>query len=246
MGSAESERGVTFLQEVAAWLGDPANWTGERGLITRTIDHIWISVLSVTIAVILMVPVAVVLAHYRKGGLITGSLVNLGRAIPSFGLVALAYTVSLSIGLGFGFWPTLVALVALAMPPIFTNAHTGVGQVEPAIVEAGRGTGMSERQVLLGVEVPLAMPVIWTAIRVSAVAVVATATLGAIVGWGGLGRYVIDGFAQGDDVQIFIGGVSVALLAIATDLFFTVGERWVLPRGTRAKDRTELEAAPKI
>ena len=94
---------------------------------------------------------------------------------------------------------------------------------------------MSERQVLLGVEVPLAMPVIWTAIRVSAVAVVATATLGAIVGWGGLGRYVIDGFAQGDDVQIFIGGVSVALLAIATDLFFTVGERWVLPAGTRPR-----------
>ncbi len=246
MGQIESGRDVSFLQEVAAWLGDPANWTGERGLITRTVDHIWISVLSVALAVALTVPLAITLAHYKKGGLVTGSLVNLGRAIPSFGLVALAYTVSLSIGLGFGFWPTLVALVALAMPPIFTNAHTGVGQVDRATVEAGRGTGMSERQVLLGVEVPLAMPVIWTAIRVSAVAVVATATLGAIVGWGGLGRYVIDGFAQGDDVQIFIGGVSVALLAIATDLFFTVGERWVLPAGTRAKDRTEVEAAPKI
>ena len=200
--------------------------------------------LSVTIAVILMVPMAVVLAHYRKG---VDHRVA-GQSWPShtsFGLVALAYTVSLSIGLGFGFWPTLVALVALAMPPIFTNAHTGVGQVDSAIVEAGRDRHV-ERQVLLGVEVPLAMPVIWTAIRVSAVAVVATATLGAIVGWGGLGRYVIDGFAQGDDVQIFIGGVSVALLAIATDLFFTVGERWVLPRGTRAKDRIEIEAAPKI
>ena len=98
-----------------------ANWTGERGLIVRTLEHIWISVLSVTIAVILMVP-------WRSSsptigrGLITGSLVNLGSH-TSFGLVALAYTVSLSIGLGFGFWPTLVALVALAMPPIFTNAH---------------------------------------------------------------------------------------------------------------------------
>ena len=115
-------------------------------------------------------------ARWRSSSPTTGragwspvSLVNLGRAIPSSAGGA-RLPVSPPSGLGLGFWPTLVALVALAMPPIFTNAHTGVGQVDPATVEAARGIGMSERQVLLGVEVPLAMPVIWTAIRVSAVA----------------------------------------------------------------------------
>jgi osmoprotectant transport system permease protein len=220
---------MSFLEELAAWVSDPANWVGGDGLLNRTV------------AALLALPAAVVLAHYRRGGFLAVSLVNIGRAIPSFGIVALALPVSLALGLGLGFWPTFLALVVLAMPPMFTNAYTGVRQVDQAVVEAGRGTGMTDRQVLIGIEVPLAMPVIWTAMRVASVQVIATATLAAWVGGGGLGRYVFEGFAQGDDVKVFVGGVAVALLAVLVDFAFSVGERWALPRGTRHIERTELK-----
>src|SRR5690606_42136842 len=127
-----------------------------------------------------------------RGGAPVSAIVNIGRAIPSFGIVAIMLPISLWLGLGIGFWPTFVALVALAMPPIFTNTYTAVAEVDPAIREAALGMGMTGAQLLFRTELPLAMPVIWTALRVSSVQVVATATLGAVVGWGGLGRYVID------------------------------------------------------
>ncbi|MDH5372161.1 MAG: ABC transporter permease subunit, partial [Acidimicrobiia bacterium] len=158
-----------------------------------------------------------------------------------FGIVALAFPIALRLGLGISSWPTFVALVALAIPPMFTNGYTAVREVSAAAVEASVGMGMTDYEVLTRTELPLAMPVIWTAIRVSAVQVVATATLGAVVGWGGLGRYVIDGFAQGNDVSVLVGALLVAVLSLITDQAFAVSERWVLPRGTSARVRTEVE-----
>ena len=146
------------------------------------------------------------------------SAVNIGRAVPSFGIVGLAFPITLALGLSpLGFWATLVALVALALPPMFVNAYTGIRNTEPALVEAARGMGMTERQVLTGVELPLAAPVVMAGVRTAAVEVIATATLGAVVGFGGLGRFIIDGFAQRKYEEVFIGGVAVALLAIFTE-----------------------------
>jgi len=235
-----------FLSELGAFLADPDAWLGGAGLLVRTRDHVLLSLFAIGVAALIALPPAVWLGHRRRGGVVVGALVNVGRAIPSFGILALMLPISLALGLGIGFWPTFVALVALAMPPIFTNTYTGVVEVDPAVTEAARGMGMTGRQLVRRTELPLAMPVIWTALRVSAVQVVATATLGAVVGWGGLGRYVIDGFAQGNDVYVFIGGVSVALLAIATDLAFSFGERFVLPKGTHHRDRGELTSSAAV
>lgn len=231
---------IEFLGEVGAFLSSPDNWWGPRGLAVRTRDHLLLSAFAVAVAAAIALPPALWLGHRRRGGSTVSAIVNIGRAIPSFGIVAIMLPISLWLGLGIGFWPTFVALVALAMPPIFTNTYTAVAEVDPAIREAALGMGMTGAQLLFRTELPLAMPVIWTALRVSSVQVVATATLGAVVGWGGLGRYVIDGFAQGNDVFVFVGGAVVALLAILVDLGFSWTERLVLPAGTSHRDRGEM------
>src|SRR5690606_24738318 len=137
-----------------------------------------------------------------RGQVLAVALVNIGRAVPSFAVVAIALPFSIRAGLGIGYWPTFLALVLLAIPPMFTNAITGVANVGRETVEAARGLGMREHEVLSRVELPLASSVILAGIRVSAVQVVATATLGALVGWGGLGRYIVDGFAVQDNARI--------------------------------------------
>ena len=209
---------IDFFGEVAAWLGDPANWTGRSGLPNRLWEHVAVSGLALILAGAIALPAGVVLGHRGRGGVLAVSAVNIGRAVPSFGIVGIAFPITLALGLSpLGFWATLVALVALALPPMFVNAHTGIRHTDPALVEAARGMGMTERQVLTGVELPLAAPVVMAGVRTAAVEVIATATLGAVVGFGGLGRFIIDGFAQRKYEEVFIGGVAVALLAILAE-----------------------------
>jgi osmoprotectant transport system permease protein len=124
---------------------------------------------------------------------------------------------------------------------MFTNAYTGISGVDPALVEAARGMGMTDRDLLRRVEIPLASPVILAAVRVAAVQVVATATLGAVVAWGGLGRYVVDGFATQNNVEVFAGGLLVALLVIGTEVALSLLERRVVPAGIHTTARAELE-----
>ena len=222
---------MDFLADVLAWFTDSANWQGSAGIPNRTLEHVRLSAFAMMVAAGLAVPLGVLLGHSGRGGLIAVSVVNIGRAIPSFAVIALALPFSIRAGLGIGFWPTFLALVLLALPPIFTNSFTAVRSVGMDVVEAARGMGMRERQVLLEIELPLAAPLILTGIRVAAVQVVATATLGALVGWGGLGRYIIDGFSVQDNVRVFAGALLVAVLAILTDVLFSVTERILGARG---------------
>jgi len=222
---------MDFLVDVLAWFTDSANWQGPAGIPSRTLEHIRLSAFATMVAAGLAVPLGVLLGHSGRGGLIAVSVVNIGRAIPSFAVIALALPFSIRAGLGIGFWPTFLALVLLALPPIFTNSFTAVRSVGIDVVEAARGMGMRERQVLVDIELPLAAPLILTGIRVAAVQVVATATLGALVGWGGLGRYIIDGFSVQDNVRVFAGALLVAVLAILTDVLFSVTERILGARG---------------
>lgn len=222
---------MDFLVDVLAWFTDSANWQGSAGIPSRTLEHVRLSAFAMMVAAGLAVPLGVLLGHSGRGGLIAVSVVNIGRAIPSFAVIALALPFSIRAGLGIGFWPTFLALVLLALPPIFTNSFTAVRSVGMDVVEAARGMGMRERQVLLEIELPLAAPLILTGIRVAAVQVVATATLGALVGWGGLGRYIIDGFSVQDNVRVFAGALLVAALAILTDVLFSVAERILAARG---------------
>lgn len=221
---------MEFLGDVVDFLTDPANWSGNAGIPNRLWEHLQLSAFSVVVALALALPPALWLGHIRRGGFLAVSLVNIGRAVPSFGIVAIALPISIKLGFGLGFWPTFLALVALALPPIFTNTYTGVAGVDPALVEAGKGMGMTGRQVLTDVEIPSASPLIMAAVRVSAVQVVATAPLGALVAWGGLGRFIIDGFANGDKAEVFVGGLLVALLSFATELAFGWLERSVVPK----------------
>ncbi|MDJ0496274.1 MAG: ABC transporter permease [Acidimicrobiia bacterium] len=222
---------MEFLGDLVAWFLDPENWTGPAGIPSRVWEHIQISVVATVAAAAIALPPALWLGHRRRGGFAAVAAINIGRAIPSFAIMALFLPISIRLGLGLGFWPTLLALFALALPPIFTNTYTGVRDVDPALVEAGRGMGMTDGEVLRKIEAPMASPVILAALRVSAVQVVATAPLAALVAWGGLGRYIVDGFAVQDNVRVLAGGILVALLSIGTEIVLGAVEKRVVPQG---------------
>jgi osmoprotectant transport system permease protein len=217
------------------------HWSGRNGIIELTWAHIRISVIATTLAALVTLPLAVYLGHIRKGGFLAISIVNIGRAIPSLAIIALLVTVQ---AIGFGFRPTLLALIALAIPPMFTNAYTGVRDVDRNVVEAARGMGMTSREVLLRVEVPSALPLLIAGLRIAALQVVATATLGAIVAFQCLGSLITQGIAQFDDGKLVTGAVLVALLALLTDAFFVVLLRALTPWLRRGAKKTRpLEMA---
>ena len=151
---------IEFLGEVVAWFGDSANWVGTSGILNRLREHLQITVAATAVSMIVAIPPAVWLAHRRIGGTFVVAVVNIARAIPSFAIVVLFLPISIRLGLGIGFWPTFLALLFLAIPPMFTNAYTGVAGVDPDLVEASRGMGMTDREVLTKVEIPMASPVV--------------------------------------------------------------------------------------
>jgi osmoprotectant transport system permease protein len=236
MGPSASGALMGAFQDFTDFVTTSANWGGERGILHRSIEHMRLSGASVVAAGAIATPAAMFFGHVKRGGLAAQSIVNIGRAVPSFALLAFLFPLSLRYGFGLGFWPTLVALVLLAIPPMFTNAYVGVRDVDPAIVEASRGMGMGERQVLLRVETPIALPLIITGLRLASVQVVATATLGGLFGFNGLGSYIFEGFAQQNDGKLLTGAVGVALLAIATELFFSLVMRRATPWLTAKRD----------
>jgi osmoprotectant transport system permease protein len=224
---------MAFVGDVIAFLTEAANWSGPGGIPSRLWEHTWLSVVSVVAAAAIMLPIAVWLGHTGRGTVTVSAVVNVGRALPSFGILAIMLIVTIDLGLGLGVWPAFIALFALAAPPIFTNAVTGVQEVDRGVVESARGMGMTERQVLTTVELPLATPLILEGTRIALVQVIATATLAALVAWGGLGRFIIDGFAQRDFAEVFVGGLLVALMAVAADALFSRLERWGARHGAR-------------
>jgi len=219
---------VNFLADVVGWFTTGAHWTGDGGVPNRVWEHVWISGVSVFIALAVALPLGLALGHLGRGGFLAVNVSNIGRAIPSFGLLVLSVQ-----AFGIGSTPAYVALVALAIPPIVTNSYVGVREVDPEVREAARGMGMSGSQMLLRVETPLALPLVMAGVRTAAVQVVATATLAALVGSGGLGRYIVFGLATQDRVETFAGGLLVALLAVLTEVVLGAVERRVTPPGRR-------------
>jgi osmoprotectant transport system permease protein len=233
--------GMIFLQQVAAWLADPSHWSGSDGIPNRLGEHLLLSGLTTLAAVLIALPIGVTLGHSGKGGFFAINIANLGRALPSMALLALMLPIAFSFKLGLGFWPTFLALVPLGIPPILTNSYVAVREVDRDVVEAARGMGLKERQVLGSVELPIAAPIIIAGIRNAAVAIVATATLGALVAGGGLGRYIVDGLARQEYPRLFAGAVLVALLAIAVELGFGAFERATVSPGVRGRTIAEAE-----
>jgi osmoprotectant transport system permease protein len=225
---------MSALNDLALWLTNPVNWEGPHGIPVRIVEHIELSGLSVLVAVLLAMPVALYLGHTGRAGFIAINVANIGRALPSLALLAFGLVIAISLGLGLGFWPTVFALVPLAIPPIITNSYVAVREVDPDVVEAARGMGLSEGQILRSIEIPLGLPLMLAGIRTAAVNVVATATLGALVAGGALGRFIVDGLALREYDQLMAGALLVALLAVATEVSFAALERATVPRGIRA------------
>jgi len=219
---------MSFLSKVIAWFSDPSNWHGSDGIPTRLIEHIQISAEAVVIGALIALPIGITLGHYRRFGNLAINLSNVGRAVPSFAILVVAFQV-----FGLGNLPIIVALAALAVPPMLTNSYVALSEVDADIREAARGMGYRELAQLFRVEIPLAVPLLMAGIRTSAVQVVATATLAAEIAGGGLGRYIIDGYAQQIYTQVFAGAVLVALLALATEVSLSGLERVLVPRGLR-------------
>lgn len=194
--------------------------------LTQLTVHIELSVVALLIGVAIALPVALAVFHSPLGSAIAINAGNIGRAVPSLAILALVFPL-----LGFGFTPSLVALTLLAIPPILINASTGLRQVNPQIIDAARGMGLSGRQILGRIQLPIALPVIFAGVRTAAVQVVASATLATFVGGGGLGELIVLGF-QRNELAVQIGGsLAVAILAIITEIIFGILERTFTPKG---------------
>jgi osmoprotectant transport system permease protein len=210
---------MELVSAVVTWFSDPSHWAGPNGVPYRLAQHVGISLASVGIAGAIALPLGLYVGHTGRGQAVAINIANVGRAIPSLAAIALVvpFTQMLDPQLGFNLYPTLIAMVVLAIPPILVNAYAGVAEVDRDLVESARGMGMTERQILGRVELPLAVPVIVGGVRSASVQVIATATLGAIYGLGALGGFIVEGVAQRDDGRLFAGVALVALLALAAE-----------------------------
>ncbi|MEU2564123.1 ABC transporter permease [Streptomyces longispororuber] len=196
------------------WLTTSANWQGEKGVWHRLAEHLYFSGVCLAVACAVALPVALLLGHIGKGGALAVNISNVGRAVPTLAVLILLTLTPLG---EHGDVPTLIALVLFAVPPLLTNAYVGMREVDRSVVEAARGMGMSGRQVFARVELPLAYPMVMTGVRSAAVQVVATATLAAMAGEGGLGRIITAGFNLQNTPQVVAGAFLVAVLALAVE-----------------------------
>ncbi|MFJ3660113.1 ABC transporter permease [Streptomyces sp. NPDC090119] len=204
------------------WLADPAHWSGDDGVWHRLLQHLLLTVVCLIVSCLIALPVALVLGHLGKGGALAVNISNVGRAVPTFAVLVLLLLTPVG---KWGEGPTVVALVLFAVPPLLTNAYVGMREVDRGVVQAARGMGMTGRQTLVRVEVPLALPMILNGVRIAAVQLVATATIAALAGGGGLGRIITAGFNLASTPQVVAGAILVALFALLVEGVFEVVER---------------------
>jgi osmoprotectant transport system permease protein len=219
---------VSALQSGWNWLISGQNWHGGDGIPGRLLQHLGYAGVSFLIAALIAVPIGMLVGHSGRGSFAVVSLANFGRALPTLGLVILAFMLSNGSSAA-----ALVPLIVLAIPPILVNTYEGILGVDPAAKDAAAGMGMSGSQMLRRVEVPVALPLIILGLRTAAIQVVSTATIAAYIGLGGLGRYIIDGLANNNYAVVAGGAMVVVLLALAVQLVFTIAGRLIVPAGLR-------------
>jgi len=209
---------------------DAIRFIGDNGglILSKTGEHMELSAAGLGIALVLALPLGLWLGHLHRGLFFATSVSSVGRALPSVALIAFGLTI-----FGFGFWNNTAALVVLGVPPILTNAYLAIDGVDRDVVDAARGMGLSERQVLLQVELPLGLPLVIAGIRIAAVFVIATATIAAVAGGGGLGEIIVNQASYG-----LAGVVGASLCVSALALLAALGlalVRRALTRGVRAE-----------
>ncbi len=236
-----------MLQSLLDWFSDPATWTGANGIPSRLAEHVLLAGVATVAAAAIGLPLALWLGHVGRGGLLAINVSNVGRAVPTFAVLLL-----LAIGpVGTAYFgpfgraglATLVALVLFALPPIITNTYVGMRGVDQDTVEAARGMGMTPLQVLRSVELPLALPLVLTGLRLALVQVWATATIAALVAGPGLGRIVTLGFVRQDTGQVVGGALVIAVIALLLELGMVAVQRVVDPVA-RARRRPAATPVP--
>lgn len=201
-----------MFADMLRFLADGANWLGGDGILSRIAEHLGISALALLIAALIAGPIGVLIGHSGRGITLAVGALNAIRALPSLGLMTL-----LALFMGLGLLPPVIALVALAIPPLLAGVTSGFTSVDRPTVDAARAMGMREWQIIAQVELPLARPLIFTGLRNAALQVIATATIAAYVNLGGLGRYIFDGLAVYDYGSMLVGALLVSLLALLVD-----------------------------
>lgn len=212
------------------YLFDPTNWAlGSAGNIPSLIyQHIWYSVVTVAIAAAIALPTGLYCGHTGRFAFFALNIGNAGKSLPTLGLMTLLVTL-----MGLGMIPVFIALVVLAIPAIMTQTYAGVQGIDPNTTDAARGMGMRSVQVLFRVEVPVALPLIFSGIRNAFLQVIATATVAAYVGAGGLGRLLIDGLALNQYDRVIAGAILVAIVAILVDIVTDMIQRHAISPGLR-------------
>ena len=231
---------MSIWQQTWTWLTTGAHWTGGGGVFARVGEHLQLSGEAMLLAAVVALPVGLVLGHLGRGGFLAVSVANAGRAVPTLGVLVL-----LVLALGLGDAPVIYALALFAAPPMLTNAYLGMRGVDEDVKDAARGNGLSRWQSLRRIEVPLAMPLVAAGVRTAAVQVVATATIAAIVGSGGLGRFVVDGFQTQDQGELVAGAILVAALAVLVEVGLGVVQR-VLEPGHRRGNSSPASIDPSM
>lgn len=224
---------MNLVNLVLAWFADSAHWTGAGGGPSRLVEHLFYSGLALLVGIGVAVPVGALVGHTGRGGLLVVGLANGMRALPELGLLTL-----LVLLLGIDLLPVTIALAVLAVPPLLAGTYAGVRNVDKAVVDAARGMGMRESQILFKVELPNAMPLMFGGLRSASLQVVATAAVAAYVSFGGLGRYLIDGLRTQDYPQMAAGAVLVAVLALLVEAVLALVQRGIVSPGLRAAGGT--------
>ena len=222
---------------IIEWFTDPAHWTGPNGIPTRFWEQVTITAVVMVIAIAIALPLGIYLGHKQRGGFLAINVGNVGRAVPTFGLLMIFAAWA---PVGVGNTAAVLALIIFAIPPLLTNAYIGVRDVDEEIRGAARGMGFSGWLMLRKVELPNAVPLISAGVRTATVQVVATASLAALVGGGGFGAYVVEGFAIQDDTLLIAGAILTAVLAIGTEVILAIIQRVATPRGLQERD-SQLE-----
>ncbi|NII50500.1 ABC transporter permease subunit [Frigoribacterium endophyticum] len=218
--------------DALAWLGDPVHLTGANGVPARLGQHVTYSVIAVLIAAVVAIPLGFLIGHTGKGRTVAVALTGGVRALPTVGIVFL-----LALLLGIGISAPMIAFVVLAIPSILAGAYSGFEAVDRATIDAARAVGMTEWQIVTRVELPLGLPLLIGGLRSALLQVVATTTIAATVGAGGLGIYIFTGLRSNDYTQMFAGSIVVIALAVVLEVVFSVLQRLVVPAGVTAAGR---------
>jgi osmoprotectant transport system permease protein len=235
VGEVKGGLSMHSIIDAFSFIGDNLHF-----MLTKTLEHLALSGAAIALALVIAIPLGVTLGHRHKGSFLAINVSNIGRALPSLAVI------SIGIGtLGIGFVNVMVALVILAVPPMLTNAYVAVDGVDPDAVEAARAAGMSPAQVLWKVEIPLAVSLMFAGIRTGAVYVVATATLAAIAGGGGLGDVIVNQATYGTP-GVIAGALAVTALAFMVEGMFALIQRILTPKALRHHEGAAELLAPII